>query len=401
MKISCPQKVRIKDLLFYLTLTLYCAYYYIDASLFDYLIPGIVLTAMKMVIFSLLFIKWIVGEKYTVRKLIISVTTLLVVIIVSIIGKYSSLLLVMMIIISCSDICFDNLLKVLEINIWFWFLVIVFACKIGVLQDYTFPRVIFGRACIAHSLGYKYYSWLGYTSMALTMLWVYRIKKIKIKDIVISLIINGAFFVIHTTNLSMILTLIFILGCYCTETRKIIDLTKRIWKGVAVVLPLGLYSTTLAMIYQYSEGKITLSTPFLSTIVSRLRFSVQAFEIYGIHLFGTQVVQVGNTDIYYGNKTEGIYIDSGFIYSTIAYGVILTCILMIIYTWLGLYLYKEKEKILYVWLMTLMLACCVNNFVCDIINNPVILLFPNVIVNYSRKRKIKQLNFKRLNGEKS
>ena len=215
------------------------------------------------------------------------------------------------------------------------------------------------------------------------MMWVYRHKKIKLWQCIVILALNYAFYKVHTTNLTLVLTAGFVLACYCTEEIQIVKLKSRFWKFIAAVTPIGLYAATWSLVIMYKVGKIFISIPILSSIVKRMQYSVQALELYGIHLFGTHVNQVGNVDIYYRNvsRTGAIYIDSGFIYSTIAYGLIFTVILLIIYTWLGIYLYKTNNRILFIWLMIMMVACCVNNFMCDIINNPIILILPSAILS--------------------
>lgn len=382
MKIKIGGMINLKALLYYPAIIFYCAQYYIGASLLDYKLPKTLTLLLQMLVLGFLFMKWVLTEKYTLKKIIWILMILASSAVVAYSGKYISLFLFICLMVSASGVPFEKIVKLLEINVWFWMVAIILLCKAGMLQDYTYYHTI-GIGGIAHSWGFKYYSWLGYTSMALTMMWIYRHKKIKLWHCIVIMALNYAFYKVHTTNLSLVLTAGFVFACYCTEGLQIIKLKSRFWGVVAAITPIGLYVATWSLVIMYKVGKIFISMPILKTIVNRMRYSSQALDLYGLHLFGTHVTQIGNVDIYYKNvsKTGAIYIDSGFIYSTIAYGLIFTVLLLVIYTWLGIYLYKTNNRILFIWFMVMMGACCVNNFMCDIINNPILMILPSAILS--------------------
>lgn len=391
MKLSIQSKIKLKDFLFYMAIIFYCADYYISASLFDYMLPKTLSLLIRLLVLVCLGLMWICTEKYTVRKFICIFIIMVSAAIVAFTGQYISLLLFMCVVISSTNIDFEKVIKLLEINIWIWAILIIFSCLIGLLNDYTYAHYVGNTLYTAHSLGFKYYGWLGYTAMALSMMWVYRHRGASFIQSLIIIVLNYGFYKIHSTNLPLIITILFVVFCYLAETRKIINLKAKVWKLMATVIPGGLYMGTWVFIIRYRNGKVFMTLPILRTIVARMKFSVRALEQYGLHFFGTHVTQVGNVDIYYGNAsaTNAIYIDSGYVYSTIAYGLIFTIILLVIYTWIGIYLYNKNENILFIWLLALMFACCINNFMCDIINNPIILLLPSAILSVRKRKKIK------------
>ena len=391
MKIKIGSTINLEALLYYPAIIFYCAQYYIGASLLDYKLPKTLTLLLQMLVLGCLFVKWIVTEKYTFKKITWMLIILASAAVVAYSGKYMSLFLFICLVFSSTGVSFDKIIKVLEMNVWFWMIAIILLCKMGMLQDYTYYHTV-GIGGLAHSWGFKYYGWLGYTSMALTMMWVYRHKKLKLWHCIVILALNYAFYKVHTTNLTLVLTAGFVLACYCTEGIQIVKLKSRFWEFIAVIMPICLYAATWSLVIMYKVGKIFISIPILASIVKRMQYSAQALELYGIHLFGTHVTQVGNVDIYYKNvsRTGAIYIDSGFIYSTIAYGMIFTVLLLIIYTWLGIYLYKTNNRVLFIWLMLMMAACCVNNFMCDIINNPIILILPSAILSKTSEEQLEK-----------
>ena len=389
---NIQSKIKLKDFLFYIAITFYCADYYISASLFDYKVPNILSLLLQIVVLICLVIKWIFTERYTWKKLVAVFVIIISAGIVAFTGQYNSLLLFMCLVMSSSNIEFDEIIKLLEINVWFWMILIILSCKVGLLQDYTYAHYTGNILYTAHSLGFKYYGWVGYGIMALSMMWIYRHKGANFVQTALIIGLNYVFYRIHTTNLALIITALFVVMCYCTEKLKIVNLTSKIWKVIACAMPCALYSLTWITIWLYKSGKVLFLIPILRTIVARLKYSIKALDIYGLHIFGTHVTQIGNVEINYQNvsSTNAIYIDSGFVYSTIAYGILFTIVLLVIYTWLGVYLYKNNQRILYIWLLIMMVACCINNFMCDIINNPIIFLLPSAVFSAKKTKKRKE-----------
>ena len=109
------------------------------------------------------------------------------------------------------------------------------------------------------------------------------------------------------------------------------------------------------------------------------QYAVEAIEKYGIRLFATRVQQFGNTAKVYGSAESAFYIDSGYVYSVIAYGIIFTVLVLVLYTILFRYLYQTNEKILYLWVATMLFSSIMNNFLYDIMNNPVLFLIPAAV----------------------
>lgn len=380
------RRVRLNEFLFFSALICYCAHYFIDGSLIESKIPA-VLKVLKAAILALLFFKWLTAERYNKKKTAVWGVFLVAVFLVSITGKYKGILLSMCLIISGQDIEFDKIVKVLLVNTLTWSAVIVLLCKAGILPDYTFVHQLGSSSTIGHSYGFRYYSWIGYIAMAVTMMWIYLRKKAGVLELLILAAVNYLLFRVHTTNLSFYITLMFMLAYYCVERLKIVCFRGRFWKVLATVLPFSLCGVTMAAVIAYGKGVFSVNVSWMNTIVGRLIYSVEALERYGIHLFATRVEQLGNTAMIYEGAETAFYIDSGYVYSVIAYGIFFTLISLTLYTLLFRYLYHMEERILYLWIATLLFASIINNFVYDIINNPVLFLIPAAVFESGRKRK--------------
>ena len=69
------------------------------------------------------------------------------------------------------------------------------------------------------------------------------------------------------------------------------------------------------------------------------------------------------------------YIDSGFVYAILGYGVVFTVIILLIYSILTRWAYLQKDSTMLVWLLAVMLFSVVNNTWIGITYNPALLYF--------------------------
>ncbi len=383
--------VKLKDFLFFSALTFYCLYYFLNTSLFGPMFPG-ALRLVRMIVVALVFMKWMIAERYTEKKIWIWGVLLLSLVSIIVIGRYKVIFMSICLIISGQDIDFEKIVKALFLNTIIWSLLIAAACTVGIIPDYIYDHQLGGKIMTAHSLGFKYYSTLGYFSMAVTMMWIYLRKKVHILELIVLAVCNYLLFLVHTTNLSFYLTLLFMAAYFCVEKVHLIRFADKFWKFFATILPFSLCSITVLIVFAYKKGLFKVGISWMNTIVGRLEYSVEAIERYGIHMFSTRVEQLGNTALVYGGESSAFYIDSGYVYSIIAYGIFFTVISLMAYTVLLRYLYMTKQRVLYLWIVTMLFASIMNNFLYDIINNPVLFLIPVAVLgNKGQERERKYL----------
>ena len=386
-------KIKVKvlkasELLFFLAFFLYIMYQVLILSVLTYKIPGTIFTLLRYSIFGIIIIKWFVTEKFTGFKLAVWSVILAVVFTVAVVTDYSKLIMIIALILSAQDIDFERIVKFLFWNLLFWSVFVYFLYMVGYLPDFTFIHYMdSGKQSFAHSYGFLYYTTIGYISMALTLMYLYMRKNTSLIENIILIIINYGLFRLHTTRLSWQMTVIFIVINFIISKTEFPDLNKKVYGVVASVLPATLFLFTIKFVDLYAEGKVDLAKYGLRTIISRLDYSVHAFDLYGVKLFGSHVVQYGNTAKYYGNASSGFFIDSGYVYVLIAYGVIFSVILALIYTFLFRYIWKLQDKKLYLWLGMMLAASMINNFLLGLIYNPILFLIPRIIKNVEKSKK--------------
>ncbi len=373
-------------MLYYTALELFIMLQIVRSSLYDYIVPDLLRISIYYIVLFLLVLKWYIGEKYTGKKLLIWMGLFLIVSIIAIKNDYSSLLVIIAVILSGQDIDFDKNLKFTSFSLLFWSLFVICSCKMGFLQDYTYYHRIGATIRLAHSWGFKYYSSLGYLTMTLSSVYLYFNRDCSYFKLLLLFSLNILLFTIHTTNLSIAVTVMTILMYVFTVKLKWFQFRKRIWGFIAILFPIAMFLFTIWIVNMYATNNLRINVPFLRTIVSRLDFSVQAVKKYGFNWLGTHVEMYGNTAYHYGNADSSFYIDSGYVYMAIVYGIIFSIILIAFYSTLFHYIYRRRDAFMYAWLAIILIASCVNNFILSLIYNPLLFLLPKALFEFHKTK---------------
>lgn len=127
------------------------------------------------------------------------------------------------------------------------------------------------------------------------------------------------------------------------------------------------YSAVIfASIITYLSYKFSWSNPFLVTvnklITGRLALGRNAFDTFGVHLFGTRNVQfIGS-----GGKTESVigynYVDSSYVQMLFTYGIVPVVLLIIIYVVASRKQYKDGQYLLVAILSLIAFNCMIEAF---------------------------------------
>ena len=121
-----------------------------------------------------------------------------------------------------------------------------------------------------------------------------------------------------------------------------------------------------ASVVTYLSYKFSWSNPFLVSvnklITGRLALGRNAFDTFGVHLFGTRNVQfIGS-----GGKTESVigynYVDSSYVQMLFTYGIVPVTLLIIIYVVASRKQYKDGQYLLVAILSLIAFNCMIEAF---------------------------------------
>ena len=125
-------------------------------------------------------------------------------------------------------------------------------------------------------------------------------------------------------------------------------------------------AVVFASIVTYLSYKFSWSNPFLVSInkliTGRLALGRNAFDTFGVHLFGTRNVQfIGS-----GGKTESVigynYVDSSYVQMLFTYGILPVVLLIIIYVVASRKQYKDGQYLLVAILSLIAFNCMIEAF---------------------------------------
>ncbi|MFS9181508.1 polysaccharide polymerase [Streptococcus timonensis] len=125
-------------------------------------------------------------------------------------------------------------------------------------------------------------------------------------------------------------------------------------------------AVVFASVVTYLSYKFSWSNSFLVSInkliTGRLALGRNAFDTFGVHLFGTRNVQfIGS-----GGKTESVigynYVDSSYVQMLFTYGIVPVVLLLIIYVVASRKQYKEGQYLLVAILSLIAFNCMIEAF---------------------------------------
>ena len=155
--------------------------------------------------------------------------------------------------------------------------------------------------------------------------------------------------------LSILLATVIFIYFYYSKEKKL---------KIFALLPYS--AVVFASIVTYLSYKFSWSDPFLVSInkliTGRLALGRNAFDTFGVHLFGTRNVQfIGS-----GGKTESVigynYVDSSYVQMLFTYGIAPVVLLIIIYVVASRKQYKDGQYLLVAILSLIAFNCMIEAF---------------------------------------
>ena len=155
--------------------------------------------------------------------------------------------------------------------------------------------------------------------------------------------------------LSILLATVIFIYFYYSNGKKI---------KIFALLPYS--AVVFASVVTYFSYKFSWSNPFLVSInkliTGRLALGRNAFDTFGVHLFGTRNVQfIGS-----GGKTESVigynYVDSSYVQMLFTYGIVPVVLLLIIYVVASRKQYKDGQYLFVAILSLIAFNCMIEAF---------------------------------------
>ncbi|PTM21425.1 hypothetical protein DA798_10235 [Lactobacillus sp. PFC-70] len=328
-------------------------------------IPQLVFSMGIIVSSTLILIKVLLFDRMNHRQLFFMVAIFFTTFIVSQISKTQSLFANMLLILGCLDIPFKKIIR----NYVYLTAVILIIAYLTTIIGLTKNYEIASADGIKYAMGGNYPTDFAAHIFYLLCAYVYmRATKLRLLDVgplIIGLLLVGFFTKTQADTIAIFLLLIFVviytLRKWLMKNRyvKQICMTAVGWSftlpGVFAVIIYWLTAT-----FNYGDKTFIWLNQLLT---NRLNFGSQAFDVYGVKLFGQPVLQNGWGGARTGLINSGLgnltyfYIDSSYISMLIIYGFFFTA-LVLCGLMIHLYVRLKDSDILYalIWIPILLVS---------------------------------------------
>ena len=299
------------------------------------------------------------------------------------------LILLIVALFASQNIPFNDIVKAcMNMVIAFMLLVVIFSL-IGIIPDVQFER----QNSIAHSMGYFYYSNLSYQIFFyfVSYLYIKNEKKNQWLRCCLFLLVNFLVYLLTTLRLTFYFSILFIISIYVI---KHIDFNKKKWKFFSIFCYPGMAVLSILIASMYMS-KNTLIEKVNFVLLNRIKLSYWALVNYGISLFGKHIeTQTAKTVDGVIDYSTYFYVDSGYIFTLIEYGILVFLIIILIYSVITCYSLEVKNKYLFIWAIMTCFMSLINNMLNNVVVNPLIFLLPSAI-DYYKNSKGKRIKIKK------
>lgn len=153
----------------------------------------------------------------------------------------------------------------------------------------------------------------------------------------------------------------------------------------AIMFPCAAIITFLISIY-YTKNSFFMTLNKL--LNNRLEFNARAFRMYNISIGGQKIITSnGGFDADYVNHY--FYVDSGYVYTLISYGIIFFIILIFLYSFLFQKAVRDNEFKLAIWCLVICIFSVINNIMLKIPINPLPILALDAFTKWNAGKKTK------------
>lgn len=284
-----------------------------------------------------------------------------------------------LLIIAGYEIEFKKIVKFAVTSLFLETVLVIGGCLIGIVPD----ELITHGDLVAHTLGFAYYSNAPYQifMIAIMIYWLLKSSKLEIPYLILNLAVQYVIYQIFTVRLVWYLYIFFIIVAFALHFVNKSNPHKWITFWATIMFPIASIFTVVASYLSQTTKIFSVMDVMLN---GRLWFLYRGFTEYGLKLFG-QYIQTSQEYIDENYINHYFFIDSGYGYILLNYGLIFSAILLIGYSVFSRKAAQDRDFKLLVWCIAVCVFSIINNVLFSITQNPIPILAVNMVVNYARK----------------
>ena len=350
---------------------IYCYVSLLDESLLD--LGSFMKLARWGTLLLLLYALFItlLTEKRSFRTCVLCPLVAVFFSIASIVTKRPYVAVYALFIMLCAGTEKEDILRTSLLSVGAAVITIFLMCRIGVITDYIYYGVSDNVQRYAHCYGFTYYSKMPFILFycLLTYLCLRR-ERMMLAEYAGILLLNWYIYRQTTLRLTYYLTIFVVIAAFMMSRIRNLNLNRKPFRILASIgFPVGLLATYFIMLLYDNSNALWSSLP--GSLHARIRLNGEGYHTYGIKLLGSYIKMAGNSVL--GNPAKYFYIDSGFAYSLLGYGLVFTVIVVILYTILFRYACFVNDRYLFVCITAVLFFTMINNTWVTLNYNPMLL----------------------------
>ena len=284
--------------------------------------------------------------------------------------QYNRVFVLSFLIFASYNIPITRIVKIFYYSTIFSTLTICSLSFLNILPDVIYNHDMSGSSISdAHTFGFDYYSYPAYYGMvvALLDLYIHR-NNYSLLRFACVLLFMVFVFSITTTRLQIIVSIAY-LTLFILCKYNLISFQASFWKYV------GLSCYPLAFLLYFLLGASSLIAPDILDLWDelfnkRMEQTIIGFTLYPVTWLGNCIEMIGTTEAVGNNY---FYIDAGYAYWILAYGIIYTLFIIASYTVVCYKAYIYKNTYVFCWLLIFSGVNMINDFFTSSCFNPVVL----------------------------
>ncbi|MCL5457659.1 hypothetical protein M3M33_03125 [Loigolactobacillus coryniformis] len=364
------------DELYLLAFSIYFISNSLAFTMFSYIIPSIVGTAVRAIVVGLIFFKVIEFDSFDDRTLLLYLSLIILSILVAYQSGNKDIFFMMVLILGAKEVPFRLIAKVyLFLGISIFVLTIVSA-QLDVIKNLTFYRGSAAR----FALGTIYPTNLAATVFYLMICYCYlRNVALRLKEYLIMVIIVCVVYYLTGTRLNAIISVLLLLVMFIYQRYQKHESTKfelYVVRYSWLAMIIAFFSINwLSYIYTASNKIQKLIDHILS---GRLELAHFALTNYPLTLFGRFIEQNGwggLNGVHPSSSFRYFFIDSSFVRLTTMYGIVFSIVVVLGFTYIARKLSCQNKILIPLLLMIVAVSSMVDANLLEISLNPFLWIF--------------------------
>ena len=398
-------RISAEEILFYTGLILWTAQVYIGKTIYVDFYSGKLLTAVRYFCMLVFLLKIVISEKNVLQKAaaVFVACGAVFVVVQRNINTGMPLIQILLMLYAARGIPFKRICKVLLWACIFCWTVPVLVDKLGI---FSLEREIY-KERVREFLNFNYVSFAAiyFNNILFCTLYVYsdndipgpggnyaRRREVPWIILLLFAVMLRWIYAVTDTSLPFVVAALYLflyIMVFKFRVRWFGDTALNRTMAVSLFPALALINYIIVKNY---NKKVAVMKQIDEMIHFRFSLPNQALKKYGIHLFGTQIVE--NTDTTQGDY---FYVDSGFMKNLINYGLIVFILILVLYSVMLYAAVIEHDKLLTIWLICVAVYSVFNNLLLSPMENGSLfaIWYAIDLIKWHKKKKIKSRTDKR------